>query len=403
MTQPDKWSSAASPVEANLNPPYTTNIYYNILELPENWDLLANGNVFLSKKYLEVLEEASPSNMVCQYIGIFNGRELVGIAISQFLDLNQIDCYGNKRKVRQVSLKNFLFKNFASNILVIGNNMLSGEHAFESSSTANNAKVLNALNAAALELKSRLEKKGVSIHLTIFKDFHSPAMTSFSIPTFAKDLRFSVQPNMVLHINKKWQSEEEYAKAFNKKYRSQYKRARLKCIGVEKRELSLEEIIVKEDELHELYLHVASNAPFNTFYLPKNHFSTFKKKLGKDFLLFGYFMSEKLIGFKTMINNGDALDSYFLGYSEAIQKEKMLYLNMLYDMTGHAIQHGFSKMVFGRTALEIKSSIGAVPEPMTGLMRHNCKPLNRLLPFFFNYLEPKTEWKKRNPFQPFPQ
>jgi len=116
-------------------------------------------------------------------------------------------------------------------------------------------------------------------------------------------------------------------------------------------------------------------------------------------MLFGYFMDEQLIGFKTMISNGEVLDTYFLGYDDTIQKEKMLYLNMLYDMTSHAIRNGFSKIIFGRTALEIKSSIGAKPEEIIGLMKHSNKTINRFLPFFFNYLEPKTVWQERNPFQ----
>ena len=167
----------------------------------------------------------------------------------------------------------------------------------------------------------------------------------------------------------------------------------------EKKELCLEEIIEQEDKLQELYLHVASNAPFNTFYLPKQHFSVLKEKLLSDFMLVGYFLDEQLIGFKTMISNGEVLDTYFLGYNDTIQKGKMLYLNMLYDMTSHAIHNGFSKIIFGRTALEIKSSIGARPEEMVGLMKHSSKLINRFLPFFFNYLEPKTVWQERNPFQ----
>jgi predicted N-acyltransferase len=185
----------------------------------------------------------------------------------------------------------------------------------------------------------------------------------------------------------------------SKKYRTQFKRSRTKAKGIEKKELGLEEIRANEDKLQELYLHVASNAPFNSFYLPKHHFSVLKEKLEDAFILVGYYMGEQLIGFKTMISNGDVLDTYFLGYDDTIQKEKMLYLNMLYDMTSHAIQNGFSKIVFGRTALEIKSSIGARPEEMVGLMKHSSKIINPFLTFFFNYLEPKTVWQERNPFQ----
>jgi len=33
----------------------------------------------------------------------------------------------------------------------------------------------------------------------------------------------------------------------------------------------------------------------------------------------------------------------FLGYDSKVQKENMLYLNMLYNMTEYGIEHGFKK------------------------------------------------------------
>jgi hypothetical protein len=91
----------------------------------------------------------------------------------------------------------------------------------------------------------------------------------------------------------------------------------------------LEEILLQEEHIYELYHHVAKNAPFNTFFLAKNHFSTFKKQCGDRFKLVGYFLDEKLVGFHTLLLNGKVLETYFLGYDDQIQKEKMLYLNML--------------------------------------------------------------------------
>lgn len=378
---------------------YSHQIYCHTHALPNSWDLLANDNIFLSKKYLGALEKAAPSNMTCHFIGVFSGNELVAIALSQFLDLNSIDCYGNKNQVNHLSLKNYLFRKYSSRILVMGNNMLSGQNAYAVSDTANIPDVLQALKHAADALKADFNAKGIDIHLTTFKDFQSTEMDDFKMPAFKDDLRFSVQPNMVLALSDAWKSEQDYVNAMSKKYRAQFKRCRTKAEGVEKKELCLEEIIEQEDKLQELYLHVASNAPFNTFYLPKQHFSVLKQKLLSDFILVGYFLDEQLIGFKTMIRNGDVLDTYFLGYDYTIQKEKMLYLNMLYDMTSHAVHNGFSKIIFGRTALEIKSSIGAKHEEIIGLMKHSSKIINRFLPFFFNYLEPKTVWQERNPFQ----
>jgi hypothetical protein len=144
---------------------------------------------------------------------------------------------------------------------------------------------------------------------------------------------------------------------------------------------------------------VAKNAPFNTFFLAKNHFSVFKKHCGDRFRLTGYFWEEKLIGFHSLLLNGNVLETYFLGYDEQIQKEKMLYLNMLYNMTQFGIDNRFKKIIFGRTALEIKSSIGAEPVMMSGFIYHTSAWVNRLLPRVFPKLEPTLTWQQRHPFK----
>ena len=151
--------------------------------------------------------------------------------------------------------------------------------------------------------------------------------------------------------------------------------------------MHLDEIIANEAVIYDLYFHVAENASFNTFFLAKNHFQIFKEKLKDKFLFYGYFLDEKLIGFNTLIKNGTVLDTYFLGYDDSVQREKMLYLNMLYDMVAYSINKGFKEIVLARTALEIKSSVGAEPIKMYGLMKHSNFFINKKLGYFFKYLE----------------
>ena len=220
MTKQTKWFNFACSTET-LSLPCSHHIYCHTHELPIAWDLLANDNIFLSKKYLEALEKAAPSNMTCHFIGVFRGDELVAIALSQFLDLNAIDCYGNKNQVKHLSLKNYLFKKYSSRILVMGNNMLSGQNAYAVSDTANITDVIQALKHAAEALKANFNAKGIDIHLTTFKDFQSTEMDDFKMPAFKDDLRFSVQPNMVLALSDAWKSEQDYVNAMSKKYRTQ--------------------------------------------------------------------------------------------------------------------------------------------------------------------------------------
>lgn len=374
-------------------------IYSSTTQLPEKWNELAVATIFLSREYLTILEKSAPANMSCHFIGLFENENLVGIAVSQFLDLNQLESFGDRDQCIKSSLRNIAFKNFCSHILLIGNNTLTGQNAFIISENANGTEVLKTLKKAVLALKEIFKKRGTKVHMCSLKDFCEDGLHLFEIPEFDPYLRFTTQPNMLFAVRDQWKTEEDYVAALSKKYRDQYKRARKKGSGLTKRQLSLEEIIAQEEVIYDLYYHVAQSAPFNTFFLPKNHFAVFKEQLQENFLFYGYFENEKLIGFNTLIKNGSDLDTYFLGYDDSVQREKMLYLNMLYDMIGYAIKEQFKTIIFARTALEIKSSVGATPLKMYGMMRHDNKFINKRLDFFFRYLEPETIWKERHPFQ----
>lgn len=382
-----------------MNTALSFKIYKSTSQLPAKWNELSVSNIFLSKEYLDVLEKSSPENMECFFIGFFQEEELIGIAVSQFLDLNKLESFGDRDKCIKAFIRNFIFKNFASHVLLIGNNMLTGQNAYFFSNEIDNNKALQILKIASNEIRRNYKSKGIKIHITTFKDFYEMEFENLKIQEFNAQYRFSTQPNMVFIINENWKTEQDYIDALSKKYRDQYKRARKKADGINKRKMNLDEIIKYEETIYDLYYHVAKNAPFNTFFLAKNHFRVFKEKLKDKFLFYGYFIDEKLIGFNTLIKNGESLDTYFLGYDETIQREKMLYLNMLYDMIGYGINKGFKEIIFARTALEIKSSVGAKPIKMFGIIEHSNSILNKHMSSIFPYLEPETIWQERNPFK----
>ena len=382
-----------------MNTEYSFTIYNSTEQLPSNWDSIAVSSVFLSKNYLKVLEQSSPENMICHYIGIFKKEKLVSIALCQFLDLNKLESFGERDKCIKTTVRNLVFKNFASQVLVVGNNMLTGQNAYALLNEIEEKTVIALLHEATKELKKQYKSKGITIHITTYKDFSKMQIENFETCEFKNDYQFSTQPNMIFYINENWKIEQDYIDSLSKKYRDQYKRARKKAVGIEKRKLHLEEIILLEDAIYDLYFHVAKNAPFNTFFLPKNHFRVFKEIFKDQFLFYGYFLNEELIGFNTLIKNGKTMDTYFLGYNDTIQREKMLYLNMLYDMIAYSIKKDFDEIIFARTALEIKSSVGAKPVKMYGIISHNNSIVNSYMSKIFKYLEPETIWQERNPFK----
>ncbi|MBS7252456.1 peptidogalycan biosysnthesis protein [Flavobacterium branchiicola] len=381
-----------------MNTTYSFEIYNRASSLPNEWNSLSSENIFLTKEYLQILENSCPVNMICHFIGLFEAKKLVGLVVTQFLFAEKLESFGERDKCLKTSVRNFAFKNFASHVLFVGNNMLTGQNAFVFDENVNQSKAIKTLHKAITQLKKDLKATGKNVHITSIKDFTKAEIEPLQAE-FKNNYTFSTQPNMIFNINESWKTEQDYIDALSKKYRDQYKRARKKAEGIEKQKMSLADILKYEDIIYDLYFHVAKNAPFNTFFLARNHFSTFKEIMKDNFLFYGYFLDGKLIGFNTLIKNGAVMDTYFLGYNESIQREKMLYLNMLYDMIAYSINQGFKEIVFARTALEIKSSVGAKPVKMYGLITHSNALINHNISKFFNYLEPKTEWQERNPFK----
>lgn len=374
-------------------------IYNSVKELPALWDTVAQSNVFLQTSYLSVLERSAPVNMECFYIGIFENSELIGVSLAQYLDLNKLESFGERDKCFKTIIRNFIFKNFASHTLFLGNNMITGQNGYVFSKEIDFNHISEILLQSADEITLYFRKKGISIHLVSFKDFYDHCSVELKKYRFSNIYEFNTQPNMIFYLDQNWKSLDDYVAALSKKYRDQFKRASKKFDGIQVKNLSYEEVLQNEEQIYDLYHYVAKNAPFNTFFLSKNHFSTLKGQCGNRFQIFGYFLNDELVGFHTLLLNDETLETYFLGYNDHIQKENMLYLNMLYNMTEYGIENEFKRIIFGRTALEIKSSIGATPVQMSGFIYHNNKLINRFIGKIFRNLEPELHWQQRHPFK----
>ena len=374
-------------------------IYNSVKDLPALWDTVAQSNVFLQTSYLSVLERSAPVNMECFYIGIFENSELIGVSLAQYLDLNKLESFGERDKCFKTIIRNFIFKNFASHTLFLGNNMITGQNGYVFSKEIDFNHISDILLQRADEITLYFKKKGISIHLVSFKDFYDHCSVELKKYRFSNIYEFNTQPNMIFYLDQNWKSLDDYVAALSKKYRDQFKRARKKFDGIQMKNLSYDEVLQNEEKIYELYHYVAKNAPFNTFFLSKNNFSTLKGQCGNRFQIFGYFLNDELVGFHTLLLNDETLETYFFFFFYHIQKENMLYLNMLYNMTEYGIQNGFKRIIFGRTALEIKSSVGATPVQMSGFIYHNNKLINRFIGKIFRNLEPELHWQQRHPFK----
>lgn len=335
--------------------------------------------------------------MDCHFIGLFKNEKLCGIALAQHIDLSKVNTFVEQKK--SFCFKDYVFGMFTSHTLVVGNNMLTGQNAFLITDEIAVSEALGLLHKAIKELTHIYKKKGIRLNMLAVKDFNTQELPDFKTAGYKGYYQFCTQPNMIFDIKESWNSIDDYLSDLNTKYRTQYNRARKKADGIEKRKLTAQDIKEQEQRIHDLYMTVAQNASFNTFHLPEDHFTIFKQQLQDDFLFYGYFMNEKLVGFSTLIRNGCDMDTYFLGYDDKVQKEKMLYLNMLYDMVSYAIKKQFKHVIFARSAMEIKSSVGARAEQVFGIIKHTNPLINLFMPRLFPYFDPRITWKERNPFK----
>ena len=334
-----------------------------------------------------------------RFIGLFCQEELCGVVVLQQLQLRNLSSFGERDSRFKTRIRELVFRNFASNVLVVGNNMLTGQNAFALSKNITTQTAIKLILEAVRKIKTESISIRKPIHLTVFKDFSKVEIANFSDSDLRDHTLFTTQPNMVFNVKEHWISVQDYIDDLTKKYRDQYKRARKKAAGIEKRKLDLLDISKFQKEIHRLYMTVANQAPFNTFYLEQDHFLRMKELLAEKFLFYGYFLDDELIGFSTLIKNGGDIDTYFLGYDDDHQRERMLYLNMLYDMVSYAMKKGFRRVVLARTALEIKSSVGATDVNMYGYIRHSNPLINRFMPQLFKYFEPEIDWHRRHPFK----
>lgn len=379
-------------------------IYNKVSQLPDSWNALPNNDVFLKTPFLSALEQSSPKNITSHYIAFFKAKELVGIAIIQRVEMYLKDIFrNNKDKYLTQKTKQLISKIVRGNTLVIGNIMHTGQHGlYFNIKEISYKEYLEQLSLVIDEIKTNLkQEQNKKIRLIAFKDYFKNDIIHNNQDFFntQKLYKVQVQPNMVFNIPESWNTLENYTSAFTKKYRDRFKSAKKKGAQITKQELTIKELNMLESKMYQLYKNVSDNARVNTFILNQNHFKILKRELKDNFKVFGYFLEEELVGFYTLILNNSTLETYFLGYNHKYQHKNQLYLNMLFDMAQFGIKNNFKKIVYARTAMEIKSSIGAKPKPMYIYMKHTNFVANSMLKLIVKYLNPTIKWKERHPFK----
>jgi predicted N-acyltransferase len=240
------------------------------------------------------------------------------------------------------------------------------------------------------------EKIHGKIAAILVKDFYTSSKNASEELKEFKYHDFLVEPNMIVNIN--WKTFEEYLNAMSKKYRNRAKGIVKKGLELQRKQFSANDIKEHQKEIQQLYDNVHLKAAFSMASLSTNYFVEMKKNLQDKFNFIAYYHNEKLIGFKTSFVLDTAIEAHFIGLNYEVNKELELYQNMLYDYVKEAIDHNLPQLFLGRTASEIKSTVGAEAYQLTCYIRHRNPLSNRIIKPFIDAIKP-SDWIPRNPFK----
>lgn len=383
---------------------WSVDVFHSIEQAPADWDAGAPPNdIFLQRPFLSAIEYSAPEGMAFAYVVFYLHNRPAGIAYGQLLDLRikkslEAPLSANRGRLR--ALKSFIAGLGRFQMLVCGNMLLTGEHGFYfQHEKLEEPEIARLLDQAFEAVAGSFRRRGRKVDLVMMKDIN-PCCKGVSA-TMARlgFCDFSFQPNMKLRLSPAWKTFNDYLEAMSSKYRIRARRAFKKRNGIVRRELSPQMTAIEAPAMYALYRDVAAHSDFNAFDLHPGYFTELKNTFPQLFRVFGYYMDDELVGFSTTMRNGDTLEAHFLGFKDAVNSQYQLYLNMLYDMVGTAIEEGVAELVFARTAMEIKSSVGAEPQHLDCRLRHYGPFSNRLMPFLIRLLEPTVEWTPRHPFR----
>lgn len=383
----------------------TNHFYASVNDVPEKvWqDLQCSYNVYFNANYLVSLEKNNPQVTFIYIVLLDDFKNAISFASLQIIDFH-LDGIENSMDKHFNALKCFgrnigLFPKLKPiKILVCGNIFVSGEHGIFIKENQNKQKVIKDVAKAISHLTNANKTLTKDISIYLIKDF---IKESLDITDELHDLNyysFNVEPNMVLHLDDDWNTLHDYLGAMKTKFRVKAKRALKLSSQLIVKEISTESLKVYLPEITKLYKKVSDKAAFNLGDFNLETYIPLKNKLGDTYILKTFWHQGSIVGFMSGVINKGCLDAHFVGIDYDLNRKLAIYQRMLYEYVEIAISKNLKTINFGRTASEIKSSIGAVPQELTCYIRHKKSITNKFIKPFLSYIEPKPFVQKK-PFK----
>jgi predicted N-acyltransferase len=392
-----------------LDEHFSFTLYNKAEDIPkESWEAVTEGkSVFLEKDYLKIVEHGEYTRLTCRYVIVYHHKKPCGVIYFQIIDFkagvfgglmsNQVETIRSKRMNLFERYIDSNKEEILLRLFTCGNNLVSGEYGFLFDKKIKK-ETAHELLLTIIDIESKEEKLRGTISAILLKDFYKPLHPPVLLEE-EKYSKFFVEPNLFVTIPEGISSLNEYIELFSKKYRNRAKSIFKNLEGVTVKYLSSDEIKHHEAEMYKLYEAIFENAKFKLIKLPHDYFSRVKNIFPENFTVKGYFLEGKLIAFaSSFIMPDDSLEAHYIGLDYEMNNRFDLYQNILYSMINEAILHKCTRVNLGRTAAEIKTTVGAKPENLICYIKPQNTISKLIQKPFIAFLQP-AEWVPRNPFK----
>lgn len=396
-----------------INDDFSFTLYENAESIPtQEWEHITNKKTtFLEKEYLKIVERGEHTKLMCRYVIVYHNKRPCGIIYYQIVDF-KAGVFGELMDQQVQSIKSTrmnLFEKYVDSnkdevllrLFTCGNNLVSGEFGFLFDKKINSS-TAHELLLKITDLVSKEEKLRGTISAILLKDFYEPLEPA---ELFVEDKfsQFFVEPNLIVSIPENINTVNEYIELFSKKYRNRAKSIFKNGISIDKRVLSLNEIRHYEKVMYSLYEKIFMNAKFKLIKLPYDYFSSVKSVFGNKFTVNGFFYENNLVAFgSSFVMEDGSLEAHYIGFDYNLNNQFDLYQNLLYCAINEAIKHKCKRVNLGRTAAEIKTTVGAKPEDLVCYIKPQNTISKLIQKPFISFLQP-SEWTPRNPFKEIEQ
>jgi hypothetical protein len=185
-------------------------------------------------------------------------------------------------------------------------------------------------------------------------------------------------PVMRVPVGAEWSGFSDYLGALKTKARTKVNRIAVCSEGCEFLELSLDEVQERAEALHSLYLEVYSGAAFRLGGLHAEDLVRMKAAWGEQFRVISIRHDGEEVGFLCGFLGEEGIEAFMVGFRPGFQRELALYQRMLIEFIRWGVESGSPWVNLGRTALDIKSSVGALPFRMAMAVRFRNPLLHAL-------------------------